>query len=76
MKEESSINQSLAINHSYKQHLVKYLVTNEFDSTYIYILASPNGVYMFEKSKAVEFLHKLKSYRGNKNNVIQNIFRK
>jgi len=39
---------------------MKYLVTNEFDSTDIYILASPNKVYMFEKSKAVEFLAELK----------------
>lgn len=39
---------------------MKNLVTNEVGSTDIYILASPNEVYMFEKSKAVEFWHELK----------------
>lgn len=54
------MNQGWKIDHYYKQQLDKYLGTDGYRSTDIYILENPNKSYMFEKSTAVEFLDELK----------------
>lgn len=53
---------------------MKYLVTNEAGSTDIYILSSPNEVYMFEKSKAVEFLAELKQQYDYSLTTVSNFY--